>query len=209
MTMRGMRSLWLVASVFISFALVDFLGMDITTNEFNFITGFLIIGLTFALYFGGHALYRRIDPEGYGCLIAILVLVLLGFLKVILSLNTNNSIAYFAPTKVATIAWTSPSWNAPTQVSQGGCIPWSDVSASMAGQKKCVFGYMVSQDQEEYGTYIRFSNSGNTFYFIDLYQEDNYFVYNIKPGDCVQGEGIVKEYQGIPRIEVTGLKNCN
>ena len=68
---------------------------------------------------------------------------------------------------------------------------------------------MVSQDQAKYGTYIRFSNDGNSFYFIELYQGDTYFVYNIKPGDCVQSEGIVKTYQGIPRIEVTGLKNCN
>jgi hypothetical protein len=113
------------------------------------------------------------------------------------------STRFFSPT-----VNTEYAWNAPTRVSQGGCLVWSDVTASMEGQNKCVFGYMVSQDQGDHGAYIRFSNSGSAFYFIDLYQE-GYYEYNIKPGDCVQGEGIVKEYQGIPRIEVTGLKNCN
>jgi len=110
---------------------------------------------------------------------------------------TNN----MAPTNTVTPANTSAPVVTPTE----SCMLWSEVSAEMAGEYKCVRGDMVSTYQAENGTYIRFSTQSTSFYFIYLYLGNTYFYYpDLKTGDCVQAYGTILAYQGVPRIEISG-----
>ena len=95
--------------------------------------------------------------------------------------------------------------SAPVVPPQNSCLLWSQVTAAMAGEYRCVHGDVVSTYQAEKGTYLRFSDKATSFYFIYLYLGDIFFYYpDLKLGDCVQAYGTILAFQGVPRIEISG-----
>jgi hypothetical protein len=101
--------------------------------------------------------------------------------------------------------------SAPAATLQNACLPWSQVTAAMAGEYKCVRGEVLSTYQAENGTYIRFSDKAASFYFIYLYQGNTFYYYpDLKTGACVQAYGTILAFQGVPRIEISGsLDYCD
>jgi hypothetical protein len=127
--------------------------------------------------------------------------------------STETQFPTIAPTTTIPPADTSTPapTSAPVVPPQNACLLWSEVSAAMAGEYKCVHGNVVSTYQAEKGTYIRFSDKATSFYFMYLYQGNIFFYYpDLKIGDCVQAYGTILAFQGIPRIEISGsLDYCD
>lgn len=82
------------------------------------------------------------------------------------------------------------------------CIFWENVTASMEGQNVCVYGRVTDVVPQDNGMYFYFENSGTSFYLILLKQGSVYLDFpDVQIGDCVQTNGTIKTYLGIPRIE--------
>jgi hypothetical protein len=84
------------------------------------------------------------------------------------------------------------------------CIPWSEVTAQMAGKTVCVYGtiYQITSSRETYSRY-EFTAKPNSFFMFT----DGYFYHpdtgkNVVAGDCIVDTEKVQTIEGIPYIDV-------
>ena len=85
------------------------------------------------------------------------------------------------------------------------CLPWSQVTPSMEGQQKCIYGNVVSvYSTNETWTRIKFTEAPNTFFiYSTLYTyTDEITNAPLTSGDCIQVTHTVKLYGKIPYMDI-------
>jgi hypothetical protein len=86
------------------------------------------------------------------------------------------------------------------------CIKWTFVTATMIGQKRCVYGNAHKTRFVGESTYqILFSGDAQDFFLAG-----GTYNYNVGSGDCVVAEGeILRSATGVPYIDIDeGLYQC-
>lgn len=107
----------------------------------------------------------------------------------------------------------TPTYQSPYLPVSNGCAPAEQITASMAGQTLCIFGYAHQvYSTKETPTRITFSPQPNTFFIYSTrYVYDDGHGNPLSSGDCVGITGTIQLISNIPSIDIdqAELKNCN
>lgn len=161
-------------------------------------------------------LIKRItDPSPFWILSTIVGISLSLFFGIALISGINTQTAS-SDTSTSNIQPTNKPTNKPsntptnTVITQSqdfyGCIPWSDVTIKMVGEKKCITGKVYDSSFISSSTYRIYFSKNSSFYL----ESDPYY-YDVPDGECVIAEGkIILSTAGVPYMNINdSLYTCD
>ena len=173
------------------------------------VLGFILLGIRFLVeYFGRVRFGGRLSGLPY-------IVILMGVFYMGASIWTGISSLFdtSSPTPIPTLtprrSYTStPNTTSSTQQTRqaSNCIDWTEVTAAMIGNEKCVYGNVYKTRFVGESTFqILFSSNPQAFFLAG-----GTYNYNITSGNCVFAEGVVlKSGAGVPYIDIDeGLYQC-